>query len=125
MRDPQDRFDFDGYERLEADMKREFADCAWWFNTAALTAEETAEQLVAGAPSRPDPAPWVERLVASAPPGVERLPAAVLARMLGIHVAVAWQRAPPATGPAGAAHRADLIRGAGRNGVRRFGGGSR
>jgi hypothetical protein len=35
-RDPQERFEFDGYERLEADMKREFGDCAWWFDTAAL-----------------------------------------------------------------------------------------
>jgi chloramphenicol 3-O-phosphotransferase len=52
MRDPQDRFDFDGYARLEADMTREFADCAWWFDTAALTPEETAEQLVAGAAHR-------------------------------------------------------------------------
>jgi hypothetical protein len=46
MRDPQNRFDFDGYERLEAGMKREFADCAWLFDTADLTPEETAEQLV-------------------------------------------------------------------------------
>jgi predicted kinase len=46
-RDPQDRFEFDGYERLEADMQREFGDCAWWFDTAALTPEDTAEQLVA------------------------------------------------------------------------------
>jgi hypothetical protein len=49
MRDPQDRFDFDGYERLDADMTREFSDCAWWLDTAALTPEETAEQLVVGA----------------------------------------------------------------------------
>jgi hypothetical protein len=52
MRDPQDRFEFDGYEGLEADMKREFGDCAWWFDTAALTPEETAEQFVAGAAHR-------------------------------------------------------------------------
>ena len=55
MRDPQDRFEFDGYERLEADMKREFGDCAWWFDTAALTPEETAEQLVADAAHRAPP----------------------------------------------------------------------
>ncbi|QYN39393.1 ATP-binding protein [Pseudonocardia sp. DSM 110487] len=52
MRDPQDRFEFDGYERLDADMKREFIDCAWWFDTAALTPEETAEQLIAGVAHR-------------------------------------------------------------------------
>jgi predicted kinase len=67
MRDPQDRFDFDGYERLEADMKREFGDCAWWFDTAALTPEETAEQLVAGAahrapPLRPGWNAWLRQL---------------------------------------------------------------
>jgi predicted kinase len=46
-RDPVARFDFDGYDRLDADMRREFADCAWWFDTRALTPEQTAEQLVA------------------------------------------------------------------------------
>jgi hypothetical protein len=55
MRDPQDRFDFHGYERLQADMKREFSDCAWWFDTAALTPEETAEQLVGNAAHRAPP----------------------------------------------------------------------
>jgi hypothetical protein len=67
MRDPQDRFEFDGYERLKADMKREFGDCAWWFDTAALTPEETAEQLVAGAahrapPLRPGWNAWLRQL---------------------------------------------------------------
>jgi predicted kinase len=56
-RDPQDQFEFDGYERLEADMKREFSDCAWWFDTAALTQEETADQLVAGAAHPAPPRP--------------------------------------------------------------------
>jgi predicted kinase len=55
LRDPQDQFEFDGYERLEADMQREFRDSAWWFDTAALTPEETAEQLVAGAAHRAPP----------------------------------------------------------------------
>jgi predicted kinase len=44
-RDPVARFDFDGYERLDAEMQREFADCAWWFDTRALTPAQTAEQL--------------------------------------------------------------------------------
>jgi predicted kinase len=67
MREPQDRFDFDGYERLEADMKREFSDCAWWFDTAALTPEETAEQLAGNAahrapPLRPGWNAWLRQL---------------------------------------------------------------
>jgi adenylate kinase len=51
-RDPRARFDFDGYERLDADMRREFADCAWWFDSHALTPEQTAEQLAAEATVR-------------------------------------------------------------------------
>ena len=46
IRDPRDRFDFDGYESLEADMKRELGDVGWWFDTAALTPEETADGIV-------------------------------------------------------------------------------
>jgi predicted kinase len=45
-RAPQEQFEFDGYERLEADMKREFGDIGWWLDTSALTADETAEKLV-------------------------------------------------------------------------------
>jgi predicted kinase len=41
-----ERFEFDGYEHLEADMKRDLGDIGWWFDTSALTPEETAEQLV-------------------------------------------------------------------------------
>ncbi len=51
-RSPQDQFEFDGYERLEADMKREFGDVGWWLDTSALTAEETAEKLVTHLASR-------------------------------------------------------------------------
>ena len=46
-RHPEDRFDFDDYERLEVDMKREFGDAGWWFDTAVLSPGETAEHLVA------------------------------------------------------------------------------
>lgn len=46
IRDPRDRFDFDGYEALDADMKREFGDAGWWFDTAALTPEQTADRIV-------------------------------------------------------------------------------
>jgi predicted kinase len=45
-RDSDERFEFDGYEQLEADMKHDLGDIAWWFDTSALTPEETAEQLV-------------------------------------------------------------------------------
>ena len=45
-RDPHERFEFDGYELLESDMRRDLGDLAWWFDTSALTPEETAEQLV-------------------------------------------------------------------------------
>ena len=45
-RDPVERFEFDGYEHLEADMKHDLGDIGWWFDTSALTPEETAEQLV-------------------------------------------------------------------------------
>jgi energy-coupling factor transporter ATP-binding protein EcfA2 len=41
------QFDFDGYERLEADMRREFGDVGWWLDTSAMTAEQTADRLVA------------------------------------------------------------------------------
>nr|WP_199701309.1 AAA family ATPase [Jiangella rhizosphaerae] len=46
IRDPQERFDFDGYEALEADMKRAFGEAGWWFDTAALTPDQTADRLV-------------------------------------------------------------------------------
>lgn len=46
LRDPKDRFDFDGYEALDADMKREFGDTGWWFDTAPLTPAETADRII-------------------------------------------------------------------------------
>jgi predicted kinase len=52
IRDPEERFDFDGYERLEADMRRDLDQLGWWFDTSALTPADTAAQLVAEAPSR-------------------------------------------------------------------------
>jgi predicted kinase len=66
-RDPEDRFDFDGYERLEADMKREFGDLGWWLDTSAITADQTAERLVEEMASRttallPGWNAWLRRL---------------------------------------------------------------
>jgi hypothetical protein len=51
-RDPAEQFAFDGYEQLDADMKRDLGDAGWWFDTSALTAEEAAEQLVREAVER-------------------------------------------------------------------------
>jgi adenylylsulfate kinase-like enzyme len=52
IRDPRERFDFDGYEALDAEMKREFGDVGWWFDTAALTPDETADRIVREAHDR-------------------------------------------------------------------------
>ncbi len=46
-RAPEAQFEFDGYERLETDMKREFGDLGWWLDTSAMTADQTAERLLA------------------------------------------------------------------------------
>jgi adenylylsulfate kinase-like enzyme len=46
IRDPKDRFDFDGYERLEVDMRRELGDAGWWLDSAELTPEETADRIL-------------------------------------------------------------------------------
>ncbi|HEY3504972.1 MAG TPA: AAA family ATPase [Actinocatenispora sp.] len=46
IRDPRDRVDFDGYDALAADMTRGFGDVGWWFDTAALTPEQTADRIV-------------------------------------------------------------------------------
>jgi chloramphenicol 3-O-phosphotransferase len=45
-RDPDERFAFDGYDRLEGDMRRELGDVGWWFDTSELTPEETARRFV-------------------------------------------------------------------------------
>jgi predicted kinase len=46
-RDPEERFEFDGYERLQADMNREFDGIGWWLDTSAMTADQTARRLAA------------------------------------------------------------------------------
>jgi predicted kinase len=45
-RAPIEQFAFDGYDELDADMRRDLGDAAWWFDTSALSPAETAEQLV-------------------------------------------------------------------------------
>ncbi len=52
IRDPRDRFDFDGYEALDADMKRDFGDVGWWFDTAGLTPDRTADRIAREASRR-------------------------------------------------------------------------
>jgi predicted kinase len=47
-----EQFAFDGYEQLDATMKRDLGDDAWWFDTSALTPEQTSEQLVREAGGR-------------------------------------------------------------------------
>ncbi|WP_245715185.1 AAA family ATPase [Nocardioides szechwanensis] len=49
-RDPEDQFFFEGYESLAAEMRRGFGTMGWWFDTTALTADETAARIVAEAP---------------------------------------------------------------------------
>lgn len=52
LRDPRERFDFDGYEALDADMKRELGDVGWWFDTSDLTPEQTADRIAREAAGR-------------------------------------------------------------------------
>ena len=52
-RDPEDQFFFNGYPRLEADMRRDLTGLGWWFDTSALTPQETAERLAAEAVDYP------------------------------------------------------------------------
>ncbi|MFI1098618.1 phosphotransferase [Streptomyces sp. NPDC020917] len=52
VRDPQERFDFDGYETLQSDMKRQFGDVGWWFDTSDLTPGQTADRIIHQAPHR-------------------------------------------------------------------------
>jgi predicted kinase len=46
-RAPEERFEFDGYERLQAEMAHEFSDVGWWLDTSEQTARETADLIVA------------------------------------------------------------------------------
>jgi predicted kinase len=51
-RSPDERFEFDGYHQLDADMKRDLGEVGWWFDTSALTPTQTAEQIVREAAER-------------------------------------------------------------------------
>ncbi|MGH4036058.1 phosphotransferase [Actinomycetota bacterium Odt1-20B] len=52
LRDLQERFDFDGYEDLDAAMKWELGDVGWWFDTSSLTPEESADRILGEARRR-------------------------------------------------------------------------
>jgi predicted kinase len=45
-RSAEESWEFTGYPQLDADLRREFAGVGWWFDTSALTPEETAERIV-------------------------------------------------------------------------------
>jgi hypothetical protein len=47
-----EQFEFDEYERLDAEMRREFGDIGWWLDTSDLSAEATAEKMLAELSSR-------------------------------------------------------------------------
>jgi predicted kinase len=46
-REPSEQFQFDDYERLEADMLREFSELGWWLDTSDMTSQQAAEQVAA------------------------------------------------------------------------------
>jgi len=50
-RDDDERLDF-GYSSLEAELEREVGGIGWWFDTSALSPEETARQILNEAPQR-------------------------------------------------------------------------
>jgi predicted kinase len=54
-RHPDERFAFDRYRELDADMRSELAGVGWWFDTSALTPAATAGQLVREAARRAPP----------------------------------------------------------------------
>jgi hypothetical protein len=51
-RDANESWVFDGYEQLDADMRRSLGEVGWWFDTSRQTPEETAAELVAEAGHR-------------------------------------------------------------------------
>lgn len=51
-RQPDEAWEFDGYHPLDADMRRALGGAGWWFDTSALTLEETAERVVREAARR-------------------------------------------------------------------------
>jgi hypothetical protein len=46
IRSPEEQFFFDGYDELRAAMRGGFGNLGWWFDTSALSAEESAERIL-------------------------------------------------------------------------------
>ncbi len=46
IRPPQNQFLFDDYEQLRASMRHGFGNLGWWFDTADLNAEQTAQRIL-------------------------------------------------------------------------------
>ncbi|AJT42211.1 phosphotransferase-like protein [Psychromicrobium lacuslunae] len=59
-RQAQERVHY-GFAELRAEMKAEFADCGWYFDTSELSAEETADAIQREASTRALVAPRVSR----------------------------------------------------------------
>ena len=54
-RDAHEQFAFAGYEQLDADMRRELGGVGWWFDTSALTPEQTGDELMRHVADRSPP----------------------------------------------------------------------
>lgn len=48
VRQKDERVGFDEYESLQAQMRSEYGDLGWWFDTEDLTPEQTASAIVSG-----------------------------------------------------------------------------
>lgn len=46
-REPSERFTFNEYDELDQSMRRDFGDRGWWLDTTELSADRTAELIVA------------------------------------------------------------------------------
>lgn len=51
-RDDRERWEFAGYDQLEAHMASEFGDLGWWLDTAQLTPEQTVDRIIREAAKR-------------------------------------------------------------------------
>jgi hypothetical protein len=46
IRPPQDQFSFSGYDELRASMRSGFGDLGWWFDTSAISPQQTAQRIL-------------------------------------------------------------------------------
>ena len=52
IREPEEHFFCDGYEELRAALRSVYGKRGWWFDTSALTAEQTVERILLEPPRR-------------------------------------------------------------------------